>query len=67
MGGDVSWTPLFEIDKGNVSESEQLKELNEIEFRNSLLSTLCAINHQLCLLNDRFEEVFETEIEGTDI
>lgn len=63
----MSWTPLIEIDSGNKSASEQEKELTELEFKRKLLSTLGAIESELKLLNARFEEAFETHIEGHDI
>lgn len=63
----MSWTPIFQIDKGNTSESEQLKELTELEYRNAVLVSFSEINQQLHLLNARIEEAFNTLIEETDV
>ena len=63
----MSWTPLFEVDSGSKSESEQAKEKAEIEFRSAILVSLSGINRSLQLLNARFEEAHETHIESNDI
>ena len=63
MGG---WTPLVEVDSGGRSESEQAKEIDEQEWRSAVLIALGGIADQLCLLNARIEEAFETNIEETD-
>ena len=61
------FTPIIDVDTGNKSESEQKKELIEIDDRGSLLVVLGSIDNQLRLLNARFEEAFETQIEEADI
>ncbi|MBV1929894.1 MAG: hypothetical protein KUG81_10345 [Gammaproteobacteria bacterium] len=63
----MSWTPLVEVDSGNKSESEQLKELSDAEFRHAMLANMSAIDNQLRLLNARIEEAFETHIEESDV
>jgi len=63
----MSWTPLIEIDQGKKSASEAAKELNAIEAQRAIITTLGAIEEQLKLLNLRFEEAFETGIDGADI
>ncbi len=62
----MAWTPIVEVDSGNASESEEQKHIDEQEFRQALLATLSSIDHELHLLNARFEEAFETEFEGGD-
>lgn len=62
----MAWKPLVEVDSGNKSESEQIKELSEQEWRQKMIVVLCGIDRQLYLLNARFEEAFETAIEETD-
>lgn len=63
----MAWTPIVETDTGNASKGEQQKEIDEQEFRRALLTWLGSIDQQLRLLNERFEEAFETEVEGGDI
>lgn len=63
----MSWTPIFQIDQGNTSESEQLKELSEVEYRNKVLSSFSEISLQLRLLNARIEEAFATHLEEMDV
>ena len=59
----MSWTPLIETQDSNQDEMD----ISEAKFRSSILIALSSINSQLCLLNARFEEAFETTIEGEDI
>ena len=61
----MTWKPLF--DDGLGSESEQIKEISQIEYRRGVLANLNSINQQLCLLNARFEDAFETHIEEADV
>ena len=63
----MSWTPIFDIDGSNLSESEKERLIDERTFRTAILAEVGAINQELCLLNARFEETFETHIESTDI
>lgn len=63
----MSWTPLVEVDLGNKSESEQLKDLDELNFKNTVVNLLEGIHHELRLLNARFEEAFETQVCEEDI
>ena len=63
----MSWSPIIEIDSGNKSESEQAKEISQLEYRRGVLANLSSINQQLCLLSARFEDAFETHIEETDV
>ena len=59
--------PVDEASADTQTEAEKLKEQKELEFRSQILATLASLNHQLCLLNARFEETFETQIEGIDV
>lgn len=63
----MTWSPIIETDTGNKSEGEEQKQISEQEFRQALLATLSSIDQELHLLNARFEEAFETEIEGGDV
>lgn len=63
----MSWTPIFDIDNSNLSQSEKEILADERSFRRNLLAEVDAVNQELCLLNARFEEAFETHIESTDI
>jgi hypothetical protein len=63
----MSWTPLIEIDSGGKSASEQQKEIDATELQKKILITLNAIQSELRLLNARFEEAFETDIEERDV
>ncbi len=65
--GESGWGPLVEVDTGNASEDEKQKEITELEFRRALLTHQSSINQELRLLNARFEEAFETDIEGVDV
>lgn len=59
--------PVEGVSPDTQTEMEKLKEAKELEFRTALLGGISAIEHQLCLLNARFEETFETQIEGIDV
>lgn len=63
----MSWTPIFNIDTSNLSESEKQQALDDREFRQDLLSNLTLINNNLLLLNARFEEAFQTDINENDV
>ena len=63
----MGWSPIVQTDTGNVSEGEEQKQISEQEFRQALLAMLSSIDQELHLLNARFEEAFETEINGGDI
>lgn len=63
----MAWAPLFELDSGNRSESQQAELISEQEFRNKLLSVMGNVCDELRLMNARIEEAFETHIEDTDI
>lgn len=49
-----------------LSESQQADRTNELEFRSSLIATLSSIDTELHLLNARFEEAFDTGLDGGD-
>lgn len=57
----MTWKPLVET----VTEDEGLI-MSEATYRVRSLAMLGAIECELKLLNDRFEEAFETGIEGGD-
>jgi len=63
----MSWTPFFDIDNSNLSESEKQQLKDEVGFRKELLSSLNLISHDLRLLNARFEEAFDTTIDENDV
>lgn len=64
--GESGWGPLIEIDAGNASEDEKQKEIGEQEYRKAVIVTLSSIDQELHLLNARFEEAFETGLDGSD-
>ncbi len=49
-----------------LSESQQSDRINELKFRNALLATMGSIDTELHLLNARFEEAFDTGLDGGD-
>ena len=60
--------PVTADKDASVTEEEKDSLLfDEASFRRAQLVTLSAIEKQLCLLNARFEEAFETTIEDWDI
>ena len=59
--------PVDQASPDTQTETERLDELKELEFRTAMLASLGSIAQQLCLLNARFEETFETQIEGIDV
>lgn len=62
----MAWTPIIEVDTGNASEGERQKEISEQEFRQATIGLLSSVNDELHLLNARFEEAFETHLDGSD-
>jgi hypothetical protein len=50
-----------------LSGQQRTDRLDEQEFRQALLAGMADLSTELHLLNARFEEAFETEIEGGDV
>jgi hypothetical protein len=70
--GDAGLWAFCNTDGGLVNvellrDSESKDRISEQEFRQSLLVALDSINTELHLLNARFEEAFETDIDGGDV
>ena len=58
------WKPFI---KNTGDAVEFTKEISEVEFRSTVIAMLSAINTQVCLLNMRAEEAFDTHITEVDI
>jgi len=72
IAGDSGLWAFCNTDGGLVNvellrDSPAKDRISEQEFRQSLLVTLDSINIELHLLNARFEEAFDTGIEGRDM
>lgn len=66
VGPADGFIPVVVTAGSPLSESQQADRINELEFRSSLMETLGSIDTELHLLNARFEEAFDTGLDGGD-
>jgi hypothetical protein len=66
IDGADSFIPVIATAGTPLSEIQQTDRINEQEFMRSLLTILGSVDHELHLLNARFEEAFDTGLDGSD-
>lgn len=61
------FVPAIAVTGTPLSEDQIADKIDEQEYRRQTLAAFDAITHQLCLLNARIEEAFETDIQEVDV